>query len=127
MAPMKREEIEEILQRDMPGYRLVRRGLAPRGGLDARPLLAQGGTPDLDTLKRKYLRDKYRAVDATISETGEAESEASDASNSPDTLGDEDEIVAVEPETAPHPWDRASRPKVVVISGKEKRIVGHQG
>jgi hypothetical protein len=41
--------------------------------------------------------------------------------------GDDDEIVAVEPIEALHPWDRAARPKVVVISSKDKKIVGKQG
>jgi hypothetical protein len=36
-------------------------------------------------------------------------------------------IVAVEPEEPAHLWDRASRPKAIVISGKNKKIVGKQG
>ncbi len=33
----------------------------------------------------------------------------------------------VEPKSAPHPLDRGSRPKAVVISTRTKKIVGSQG
>ena len=44
-----------------------------------------------------------------------------------DAANDDTEIVLVEPKTAPHPLDRGSRPKAVVISTKDKKIIGTQG
>jgi hypothetical protein len=44
-----------------------------------------------------------------------------------DAADDDTEIVLVEPKTAPHPLDRGSRPKAVVISTRQKKIVGEQG
>jgi hypothetical protein len=125
MAKLKKDELEKVVRRDMPGYRLARRA-KPRPGLDrarSRPA-ASAATPDLDTLKRKYLPRQganaaaAAAADAAVRGAGAGRPAAPD---------NDDEIVAVEPETAPHPWDRGARPKAVVVSARGKRIVGKQG
>ena len=122
MAKMKKADLEKVVRRDMPGYRLARKA-KPRKGVDsprARPASA-AGTPDLDALRRKYL-PRRRSEAAGIAD---AAARAAGARRVADP--DEDEIVAVEPEAASHPWDRAARPKAVVVSARGKRIVGKQG
>jgi hypothetical protein len=122
---MKKEDLERVVRRDMPGYRLARKA-KPRKGADARRArpASAAGTPDLDTLRRKYLargtgsRGTAGAADATR--------RAASIRRPADSDGD-DEIVAIEPEAASHPWDRAARPKAVVVSARDKRIVGKQG
>jgi hypothetical protein len=117
---MKKGELEKVVRRDMPGYRLARKPKT-RAGVDSprpRPA-ASAGTPDLEALKRKYApRQGANAV--------AADAAARAVAARPGTVED-DEIVAVEPESAPHPWDRAARPKAVVVSARSKRIVGKQG
>src|SRR5262249_29827816 len=124
MAQMSRQELEDIIARDMPGYRLAKqtggtpdttqRRDAAWGHVDAT-------TPSLNRLHQKYLFSKYGAPDAAQTESDTVQSEDTQDGE------DEDEIVAVEPTNAPHPWDLGARPKVVVVSGREKRIIGRQG
>jgi hypothetical protein len=123
MAKMKKGELEKVVRRDMPGYRLARKAKARKGTDRARTRpAAAAGTPDLETLRRKYAARSRPATGAAsdVSARTAAARRAADGDN-------DDEIVAIEPESAPHPWDRAARPKAVVVSARDKRIVGKQG
>jgi hypothetical protein len=120
---MKKDELEKVVRRDMPGYRLARKA-KPRKGVDSgrpRPVAA-AGTPDLQVLRRKYAA----RGPAPAAAASDAAARAADARRAA-AADNDDEIVAVEPESAPHPWDRAARPKAVVVSARDKRIVGKQG
>jgi hypothetical protein len=115
MAKLSEQEIDEIIKRDAPGHRVVQY----QAGEDAAQSLAKPdeATPDLDALKRKYLGE-------------DASNEGSEpAADARDAAGDdvEDQLVAIAPESSPSPWDHGSRPKVVVISGKDKKIIASQG
>ena len=80
-------------------------------------------TPDTETLRKKYLREKFIEGTDTVS----AEEGKPNGAPAADAADDDTEIVLVEPKTAPHPLDRGSRPKAVVISTKNKKIIGTQG
>ena len=116
MAKMKREELQRIVQRDMPGYRLTRKKTAAAGADSPRSTQkADATSQSLDALRRKY--------SGKSSATGRPDVAAGRNVRS----ADDDEIVAIEPEETANPWDGAARPKAVVISGRNKRIVGKQG
>ena len=112
---MKKKELEKIIERDAPGYTLA----GGSEGQDERAANAEPEetSPDIDELRQAYL--------------GEPEVEASsDAPEATDAGDDEpeDQIVAIRPTAeATDPFDATARPKTVVVSGKEKRIVGRQG
>jgi hypothetical protein len=116
MAKLTQEEIDEIIKRDAPGHRVVQYEV----GEDAAPTPASPdeGTPDLAGLKRRYLGKEPNpgGEDAVVASLGDKEN---------DDI--EDQFVAIAPEAAPNPWDHGSKPKVVVISGKDKRIIASQG
>lgn len=123
MANLSDEEKRAIIERDLPGYRIVEGGgtsksIAP----DAPEVKPEGGTPDVAALRRKYFGEE--AAD----ETGTPEAVGSGATSKglapPD---DDDEIVPAEPTNKRDAWDRGSRPKSVVISGSQKKIIGSQG
>jgi hypothetical protein len=117
MAKMKREELQRIVKRDMPGYRLARKKKAAAAADSARSVQgAEARSPSLDALRRKY---SGKASIVTPRPDVRARVRTRDT--------DDDEIVAIEPEEVADPWDGGSRPKAVVISGRNKRIVGKQG
>jgi hypothetical protein len=125
MARRSREELDEIVRRELPGHHVVTGpGAAGSPVADAAPPPREApdaGTPDLDTLRRKYLREPGRPG-GTTADLRAAEAPAADAGAAPD----DDQIVAVAPDEGPDPWDRAVRPKSVVID-PEGRIIGSQG
>jgi hypothetical protein len=117
MAKLSKEEIEEIVERDMPGYKVVQHEegtdeRAPEAGVDE-------VAPDIDTLREKYL--------------GKTENPGHEADTSPTTDADDDEadaddaIVAVQPNETADAFDHAARPKSIVVSGKDRRVIGSQG
>ncbi len=116
MARRSRNQIEEIVRSQTHGYRLADETPAADKWSDRSP--AESYTPDYQTLRDKYLGSGPNpgAADSFNSPTGEAAHDAE---------GYDEEIVAVVPETA-DPWDRASRPKSVVISS-DGEIIGSQG
>ena len=125
---MTKDDLDRIIRRDMPGYR-VARGYRPEAlrtdvAGDAPPAAA---TPSLDTLRQKYLVSKY------LSRDSDWPADRSDASRSVEphderaAADEEDIIVPVEPEQPAHPWDVGARPKAVVISGRDRRVIGQQG
>lgn len=129
MPQMSREEVASIIDREMPGYHVVSpdeplpADAEPAGGADA----PDAGTPDLDQLRRKYLHNPG-AGGGTAADRAEAAAAAAPGADSADDAEDDtvdDEIVAVEPDDRTDPWDRAKRPKSVVV-GKEG-IIGSQG
>ena len=123
MAKLSRADLQRIVERQMPKYKLAETPAAP-GAADGAKTRAkpEAQTPDLDTLRKKYLREKF----LSDAEGGYQDREPN-GQPAADADGDDTEIVLVEPKVAPHPLDRGSRPKAVVISSKQKKIVGEQG
>ena len=108
---MKKDEIEKIVKRDLPGYKV-----ASKTDTDTQPARAQPDEagPDIDALKKKYLGKDAPAADDAGEEGVEQENT-------------DDALVAVQPDNPADPYDHGARPKTVVVSGKEGRIVGSQG
>ena len=122
---MDKELLKQIVNRDLSGYKISDRSIHSEndGGLESmdsgRQTQAESSTPDFKALRQKYLHqdDSLESIDSNNESywSGSADS------------NDQDEIVAVEPETETNPFDRVSRSKAVVISGSEKKIIGEQG
>jgi hypothetical protein len=117
VARLSRHELERIVARDLSGYRLAEP--PPSAAADIQPetmLPPEDNTPDLETLHRKYRASQAAAArPPEVSADIDAEAQVEDA------------IVTVVPETTADPSSRAAGPKTVVISGKEKRVIGTQG
>ena len=137
MAKMKREDLEQIIARDLPGYKVARQSKVER---EAEPAtrsasprdLADGGSGGGGSDHLAELRRKYLGVAADDEEDDDVQGAADTAGSNPGyhtdasaADDDEEEIVAVEPETSNHPWDRSARPKAVVV--KNKKVIGVQG
>ncbi len=126
---MNKELLEQIVNRDLEGYKVSDKSVHSEQNNEGFESMdstkdnqSESSTPDFRLLRQKYLHqdDSFESNDAEAAVVYVADS--ADASDS-----EQDEIVAVEPETAAHPWDRAARPKAVVISGSEKKVIGEQG
>ena len=114
MAKLSRKELEDIIKRDLPGARLIGRGsTAPSAS--AKRTAPEGATPELDVLQRKY-------SDAATAESAQLEDAATDTD-----ADDEDEIVLVDPHPSDDPLDRGARAKAVVVSGRQRKVIGSQG
>lgn len=130
MGKLSRKDLEEIVERDLPGSRLVEKaaGQDPEG-LRAGP---EEVTPDVAMLRRKYLGTDEAEAGPGEEYPGGLESGAeADAGTAADEDGDDDaddaEIVAVEPAAVADPLDRGSRAKSVVVSSRDRKIIGSQG
>lgn len=117
MAKLSKEEIEEIIKQEYPGYRVVE----TTGAVDAlsSPAKADERTPDIDALITKYRK--------AAPNPGPGDEESTDAESREAVEAEEDQMVTIEPETPPNPWDHGSRPKSVIISAKDKKIIASQG
>ena len=121
MAQMSEEELSEIISRDKPGFKVLKREPATNTDdmADASPTPSTvDRVRDLSDLRRRYL-----GADA-----GEG-AEADDALAIDDDDDDaQDEIVVIGPEeSADDPFKPGPGPKSVVVSGKERRVVAEQG
>lgn len=113
MAKLPPEEIEKIVEDELPGYTVERS--APTDA-PTRHAEADEASPGIDELRKRY------GVEPDVESHSGPEPEPDSAEEDPD-----DEIVAVRPKDARDPWDHDARPKSVVISGKDRKIVGGQG
>jgi hypothetical protein len=124
MAKLSKQEIEEIVERDMPGYKVVRH----EEGVDERGAQAEPDevAPNIETLREKYLGDAENIAENENSGANDAapEDEADENDNADNA---DDAIVAVQPKEPGDPFGHASRPKTIVVSGKDRRIIGSQG
>jgi hypothetical protein len=127
MSKLSKDDLQQIIEQQMPKYKLVE-GTRASGARDAATTRAkpEGQTPGLDTLRKKYLRDKFLS-DATPGGYEDGEPNGQPRADAADAGDDDTEIVMVEPKVAPHPLDRGSRPKAIVVSTIQKKIVGEQG
>jgi len=136
MTKLTQDEIKHIVEQDLPAYKVYEGASGVEGGDLVNDFanfksddLAEASTPDIDTLREKYLGGKHLETDSSSSPNDlnaiPDESVADDAAGEGDPA--EDEIIAVQPKVSGHPLDRGARPKAVVISGEEKKVVGEQG
>jgi len=104
---LSRKQLQEIVEKEDPDARLVE-GVV---GKETDSIAATDfDTPDLDQLREKFLGE-------------------TDARPAADTAEDDEDvaIVSVEKRTKTDPWDRSARPKAMVVSEKEGRVIGRQG
>ena len=124
MSKLPRDELERIIERDAPGHTLA----TTREGPDERSTRAKPdeSSPDIASLREKYLGESA-SPESAANEGAPAGGAAvgADAANAGDEA--DDEIVPVQRTDAADPWDHESRPKTIVVSGKDKKIIGSQG
>jgi hypothetical protein len=122
MARLSKKQIDQIVKRDMPGHRVVRHAKAE----DSRKARVKPdeGTPDMAALRRKYLGEGNGNF-ASEATGADSQPGAEDAVSSDDDV--EDEMVTLEPVLRPGAGDNVAQAKVVVISGRSKRIIASQG
>lgn len=120
MTELSRQEIQQIVEKEMPGWEVVSEESA---AVDSAPNVSgepEADTPDIDALRRKYLGEGAADV------TGSLASDYTDLGASEE--GVEDAVIVVEPkQEGSDVWEHGPGPKTVIISGKEKRIIGAQG
>jgi hypothetical protein len=112
MARLTQRELEEIVKRDLPGYRIVRRS-GEETPTHAEP---DEAAPPIEELQKKYFGEEEGGAGSDAPNPGNERAEST-----------EDEILTVEPEQAVDPYDHSARPKTIVVSGDERRIIGSQG
>lgn len=107
---MATDPIKQIIQSKLPGYRLVEQQQA-RPEHDAAEAVTDANA----------LRAKFGASDAGLDKaTAPAAKKAS-------AKGDDVQMVQVEPENTPAGGDPIGGRKTVIVSKKDKRIIGMQG
>ena len=113
MAKMSRSEVEEIVTKELPGYRVLPKqsDAADSAGLRRQP---ESSSPEIGRLMKKFNLD---------SDDVDAESARSAV---PNGGGVDDEIALVEKIDPADPLSRANRPKAQVLSSKGT-IKGSQG
>lgn len=133
MAKMNKEELERVIERDLPGYKVSRQSKVERaaesseGTRGLADAAGGGGSDRLSELRRKYLgaADDDEDEDDAVGLVAARAVASNPGRRDDDSDDDDEEIVAVEPEAANHPWDRSARPKAVVV--KNKKVIGVQG
>lgn len=139
MARLSKEEVEQIIERDLPDYQVVKESLEKEeSGADvagfrdsAKESSSDATSPDLDTLRENLRR---RSADSTTSDASRRflhsyhsfTFDAEDEATADDDTAD-DVIVAVRPKKSHGPFDAGYRTKAVIISGRSKRVIGRQG
>jgi hypothetical protein len=117
MARLTRKQMADIIARDMPGYRIAEPEQMPAtDAADLTRAKPEAATPDVEVLRRKYFG----------AQAGHPGGGGDTAAHQNDDDADE-EIVQLVPKDGADPWDRARRPKSVVFSHKQRRVVGYQG
>ena len=114
MEPLTTEELAEIVARDLPGHELVSHA-AVEPGVDTAPAdTADEPGGDIEALRARFLGPDAPVRDGVDS--------------TPRTpLNEHDRIVAVRPDDVTDPFDQRARPRTVLISGRERRVIGEQG
>lgn len=120
VTPLSRADLEAIIAQDLPDHELVPPASEEdfEAGADAvetsaRAADADAPGVDIAQLRARFLGEDTGAVDAV------QESQV--------PLNEHDQIVAVRPRQSSDPFDYNARPKTVVISARDRRIVGEQG
>lgn len=120
MAKLGKEDMDRIIKRDLPGYRVVeQRQSEADESADAipAPVRPDAGTPDVAELRQKYFGSSDYAADSAGA--------AYNSGSNPGSEDDDDEIVRVTPESVADPLDRGGRAKSVIIS--RGGVKGSQG
>jgi hypothetical protein len=157
MARLERHEIEAIINRDKPGFRVVvhkagspgeadpagadvRAGAAPAAGAAAaRPFVTRDAAADADIarglelaeLRRRYLGvdagDAGVAPDAGAGVGARAGVAAGGVAATPDDDDEFEDEIVVVEPSARPGFDATPGAKTVIISGRDRRIIAEQG
>jgi hypothetical protein len=114
MPRLNDDELEQIIRKDMPGYTVVSRGAEAPPAAAGPPPAADQIAADIHELRARYLAEAEPEADAR-----EPELDAD--------VEDDEEIVTVSPAGGPDPANPGARPKKVIVSAGQRRIVGSQG
>jgi hypothetical protein len=137
MGKLSKEEIEEIIERDLPSYQVVKE--SAEEDVDNRDdfsrhrdsakhsSLSDAISPDLDTLRQKLRGRSRTRVDSSLGGLNSLSNHKADDVGDADDNAADDTIVAVRPKKSRNPYDAGYRTKAVVISGRSKRVIGRQG
>jgi hypothetical protein len=128
MVKLSDEELQQKISEQLPGQQMIRReSAAVSSGMDTsdytqRRASADAVTPDVETLKRKYLGASFGAPTASMPMTG-ARPETADVSAEPET-----EFVVTTPtvDTEFDTFDPGPGPKAHLID-ENGNIIGQQG
>lgn len=132
MAKLSKEEVEEIIERDLPNYQIVRQSgedVVDRDDFSRfrdsgrQRSISDATSPNLDTLREKL---KQRGERLENSDRNSLDHMSDDIGEADDAVAD-DMIVAVRPKKTDSPYDTGYRTKAVVISGRSKKVIGRQG
>lgn len=116
MSRLSRSDLQAIIERELPGSQLVE---TDDDAGPHRAVATDFDTPDVEVLREKFLGTKPRRRKTPQDDAGKVEAEPAP---------DEDvTIVPVRTTQRGDAWDRSTRPKAVVISEREGRIIGRQG
>lgn len=119
MAAMSDRELQEIIRRDKPGFKVVQREMASIDDADA-PAGPQAGNADR-VMDLQDLRQRYLGIGGEHSDDAGPSEEGGGS-------GATDEIVVLAPEQpGSDPWRPGPGPKSVLVSGNEKRVIAEQG
>jgi hypothetical protein len=130
---MNLKDIEKIIERDLPGHRRSRKSMVSEDeSIDLTNIVEnekpEAETPDFQTLREKYLSEKFFGSTESNSADNSAEFLQSKMKNRVETpIESEDVIVAVRPTQSTNFQDDSSQIKTAVISAKEKKVIGQQG
>jgi len=111
MARLKREELEKIVDEQLPDHRLSST-TEPADSTAGKFVKPQASTPPIDdVLNRIDFGEESHALAMTADQEEKLD----------------DSIELVEPKNPADPLSRQTRPKAQVISGKKKKVIGSQG
>ncbi|HKY45575.1 MAG TPA: hypothetical protein VJM50_20975 [Pyrinomonadaceae bacterium] len=137
MAKLSKEEVEQIIERDLPDFQVVKESIEKdtdntdfgrfRDSARQRSI-SDATSPSLDTLREKLRQRSGRSQsDSTTLGSYRNEGFRSDDVGDVDNETADDTIVAVRPKTSHSPYDGGYRTKAVIISGRQKKVIGRQG
>ena len=137
MAKLSKEEVEQIIERDLPDFKVVQESVDRdtdntdfgrfRDSSRQRSI-SDATSPNLDTLREKLRQRSGRGeADSSTFGFGRTEAVRSDDVGDVDDDTADDAIVAVRPKTSHSPYDAGYRTKAVIISGRQKKVIGRQG
>lgn len=135
MGKLSKEEVKQIIERDLPDFQVVQESVDRDADntnfgrfrdSSRQQSISDATSPNLDTLLEK-LRQRSSRSQADSNTFGRTEAVRSDDVGDMDDDTADDAIVAVRPKTSHSPYDAGYRTKAVIISGRQKKVIGRQG
>ncbi|BCM91426.1 hypothetical protein IAD21_03298 [Abditibacteriota bacterium] len=122
MAQFSPAELQEIINRDLPGHTLIER--APSEVVANSP--AESVSPSFDAMQNRFFGESSQQGEGGSSRDIGSSSDVYGVGAAGDGVPD-DQIVLIENQSQAPSDDPGTGPKAVVISGSQRRIIGAQG